>query len=89
MDRIIKDIPLKNGLLSTIKKTYKDLYKAAKKVGKLIEEEIGYVTGYIRLGIIYQHVTMGIKNIMDTRKILLHASGESKAEILSRAYMMK
>jgi transcriptional antiterminator len=56
LERITKNIPLKNDLLTSIKKTYKKSYKLAKKVTKMIEEdinmniseeEIGYMTVHI------------------------------------------
>lgn len=56
VERILKNIPIKNELLPSIKKTYKDSYKLAKQLTKLIsseihlpvsEEETGYLTLHI------------------------------------------
>jgi transcriptional antiterminator len=56
IERVLSNIPVKNELLKSIKRTYKDSYKIAKKVAGLIEdqmnaripdEEIGYLTMHI------------------------------------------
>jgi transcriptional antiterminator len=56
IERVLSNIPVKNELLKSIKRTYKDSYKIAKKVSLLIEdqmnaripdEEIGYLTMHI------------------------------------------
>lgn len=56
IERITKHIPVKNELLRSIKRTYSNSYKIAKKVAALIEnqtslkipdEEIGYITMHI------------------------------------------
>ncbi|HBT16449.1 MAG TPA: transcription antiterminator BglG, partial [Firmicutes bacterium] len=40
VERILKNISIKNDLLSAIKKTYKDSYRLAKVVGKMMAEEL-------------------------------------------------
>lgn len=57
LERMIKNIPIKNDLLSSIKRAYKDSYRLSKKVAGLIEqemkevkvspEEMGYITMHI------------------------------------------
>lgn len=56
LDRIIKGIPLKNGLLSSIKRTYKDSFKVARKIGKIIEEEIDKKVSEEEIGYITVHI---------------------------------
>lgn len=40
LERILKNIPVKNELLPSIKRTYKESYSAAKKAVKIIEDEL-------------------------------------------------
>lgn len=56
LQRVLNNIPIKNDLLQSIKKTYKNSYTLAKKAAKLIEgeiyknisdEEVGYITIHI------------------------------------------
>jgi transcriptional antiterminator len=56
IERIIKKSPIKNDLLSAIKRKYKDSYKLAEKIAKIIEnsleltviqDEIGYIAIHI------------------------------------------
>lgn len=56
IERIIKDIPLKNDLLGSIKRTYKSSYKVAKKVSKLIENEIYKKIPEEEVGLITLHI---------------------------------
>jgi transcriptional antiterminator len=40
IERVLSNIPVKNELLKSIKRTYKDSYKIAKKVAGLIEDQM-------------------------------------------------
>ena len=62
IERILKNIPVKNELLGSIKKTYKDSFKLAKKVAKLIEEEISCSVPDEEIGYLTMHIER-LKNI--------------------------
>lgn len=62
IERILKNIPIKNDLLAAIKKTYKNSYKLAKKVTQLLEEETNLKVSEAETGYIALHIER-LKNI--------------------------
>lgn len=64
LERIMKKIPLKNELLSSIKRTYRTSYKIAKKIADLIETEIYMKVSNEEIGYIAMHVER-LKNVSE------------------------
>ena len=56
VERILKNIPIKNELLPSIKKTYKESYKLAKQLTKLIESEIYLPVSEEETGYLTMHI---------------------------------
>ncbi len=66
VERILKKITIKNELLSAIKKTYKDSYKLAKEVGKMMEEELYESVPKEEVGYLTLHIER-LKNTLDNQ----------------------
>lgn len=64
VERIIKGNPIKNELLPAIKKTYKDSYRLAQLVGKMMEEELYAEVPQEELGYLTLHIER-LKNALD------------------------
>ena len=62
VERIIKGIPIKNELLASIRKTYKNSYQLAQQVAAMIEKEIYQKVPEAEIGFITMHVER-IKNV--------------------------
>lgn len=62
LERIIKNIPIKNELLRSIKRTYVDSYNLAKKAAKIIEEELNIKVSNEERGYIAMHIER-LKNV--------------------------
>ncbi|HBF39931.1 MAG TPA: transcription antiterminator BglG [Firmicutes bacterium] len=62
IERITQHIPIKNDLLSAIKKMYKTSFKLAKKVAELLEDETGLKVTETEIGYIAMHIER-LKNI--------------------------
>lgn len=62
IERITQNIPIKNDLLSSIKKMYKTSFKLAKKVADLIAEETNLKVTEAEIGYIAMHIER-LKNI--------------------------
>jgi transcriptional antiterminator len=62
IERITKNIPIKNDLLSSIKKMYKSSFKLAKKVAQLLEDETNLKVTDAEIGYIATHIER-LKNI--------------------------
>lgn len=56
LERIIKNIPIKNELLPSIKRTYKDSYNVAKKAARIIEEELNIRVSDNEKGYLTMHI---------------------------------
>lgn len=56
IERIMKNSPIKNELLGTIKRKFKNSYKLSKKVAELIENEIGIKVAEDEIGYIAMHI---------------------------------
>ncbi len=64
VERILKNISIKNDLLSAIKKTYKDSYRLAKVVGKMMAEELYESIPQEEIGYLALHIER-LKNAID------------------------
>ena len=64
VERIIKGKPIKNELLPAIKRTYKDSYRMAKMVGKMMAEELYADVPQEELGYLTLHIER-LKNALD------------------------
>lgn len=64
VERIIKGKPIKNELLPAIKKTYKESYRLARLVGKMMEEELYAEVPPEELGYLTLHIER-LKNALD------------------------
>lgn len=62
VERVTNNIPIKNELLSSIKKTYKDSYKLAKKITRLMEEELYLKVPEGEIGFVAMHIER-LKNV--------------------------
>jgi transcriptional antiterminator len=56
IERITQNIPIRNDLLSSIKKMYKSSFKLAQKVAKLLEEETNLKVTTAEVGYIAMHI---------------------------------
>ena len=64
VERILKQIAIKNELLPVIKKTYKGSYRLAKQVGKMMEEELYATVPEEEVGYLTLHIER-LKNALD------------------------
>lgn len=70
LERMIRNIPIKNDLLASIKKIYKDSFKLAKEVALFIEEEIDNVkVTEGEMGYLAMHIER-LKNASDSNKFI-------------------